>query len=286
MNKTTQFLIGASALAATLLLAACAASPLSPSAPAAPAGPAVVTFKGADFSFEGPEQIPAGLTTINFENAGKEWHHIQFARLNDGVTFPKLMEAFEKEGEGAMRLMTFVGGVAALDPDGKGSVTLNLAEGEYALMDFIPSADGVPHMAKGMVRPLTVKGAASATAAEPKADATINLKDFHFTMPAEVKAGKQVWKIVNDGPQAHEIAIIKMAEGKTIEDGYAWFAKPEGPQPFQLVGGMQALNPGTPATYIHLDLPPGNYVATCDIPDSASGKPHSELGMVMPFTVK
>jgi hypothetical protein len=282
-NKTTRFLFGASALAATLLLASCAAPPTGP---AAPAGPAAITIKGADFSFEGPESVPAGLTTINFQNAGKEWHHVQFARLNDGVSFQQAMQAFEKEGEAAMRLLTFVGGVAALDPGGNGSITLNLAEGEYMLMDFIPSADGVPHMAKGMLKSLTVTGAASAATVEPKADVTVNLKDFHFTLPAEVKAGKQVWKIINDGPQPHEIAIIKLAEGKTIEDGYAWFAKPEGPQPFQLVGGMQALNTGVPAAFINLDLSPGNYVATCDIPDPASGKPHSELGMVMPFTVK
>lgn len=286
MNKTTRFLIGASALVATVLLVACAAPPSAPSAPSAPAGPAAVTFKGADFSFEGPEQIPAGLTTINFQNVGKEWHHIQFARLNDGVTFVKLTEAMQKGDPAFMTMMSFVGGVAALDPGGNGSVTLDLAEGEYVLMCFIPSADGVPHVAKGMVRPLTVKGAASAAAAEPKADVTVNMKDFHFTMPAEVKASKQVWKIVNDGPQPHEIAIIKLAEGKTIEDIYAWYAKPEGPQPFQFVGGMQGMSVGAPAAFINLDLQPGAYVATCDIPDPASGKPHSALGMVMPFTVK
>lgn len=282
-NKTTRFLIGASALAATLLLAACAAPQ---AAPAAPAGPAAVTFKGADFTFEGPDSIPAGLTTINFQNTGKEWHHLQLARLNAGLTFPQLMEAFEKEGEGAMRLMTFVGGVGALDPGGSGSVTLNLTEGDYALMDFIPSADGVAHMAKGMVKPLTVKGAASVAAAEPKADVTVSMKDFHFTMPAEVKAGKQVWKILNDGPQPHEITLIKLAEGKTLEDAYAWYGKPEGPPPFQMFGGMQAMSVGAPAAFINLDLQPGNYVATCDIPDPASGKPHSELGMLMPFVVK
>lgn len=275
-NQKTKMIIGAGVLAAMLALGACAA---------APAAPAAVTFKGADFSFEGPEQIPAGLTTINFQNVGKEWHHIQFARLNDGVTFQQLGEAMQKDENAVMGLLNFVGGVGALDPGGNGSVMLNLKEGQYALLCFIPSADGVPHLAKGMVRPLTVKGA-GATAAEPKADVTINMTDFQFAMPAEIKAGKQVWKIINDGPQPHEIIIIKLADGKTLEEAYAWFAKPEGPQPFSMAGGMQAMNPGTPAGYINLDLQPGNYVVTCDIPDAASGKPHSELGMVMPFTVK
>ncbi len=62
-NETIRFLISVSASAATLLLAACTAPQ---AAPAAPAGPAVITFKGADFSFEGSDWIPAGLATINF----------------------------------------------------------------------------------------------------------------------------------------------------------------------------------------------------------------------------
>lgn len=282
MNKKARFLIGATALVATLLLSACAAQP---AAPAAPAVPTAVTFKGADFSFEGPESIPAGLITINFQNIGKEWHHAQLARLNDGVTMEQLDEAMKKDSNAALGMVNLVGGVGALDPNGSGSVTLKLQEGQYLLLCFIPSADGVPHLAKGMIRPLTVKGA-GATAAEPKADVTVNMADFHFTMPAEVKAGKQVWKVINDGPQPHEIALVRLAEGKTLDDIYAWYAKPEGPQPFNMVGGMQGMNAGVPAAFINLDLQPGNYVAVCDIPDPASGKPHSELGMVMPFTVK
>lgn len=275
-NNRTKMIIGAGALAAMLALGACAV---------APAAPAAVTFKGADFSFEGPEQISAGLTTINFQNIGKEWHHIQFARLNDGVTFQQLGETMQKDENAVMGMVNLVGGVGALDPNGSGSVTLNLPEGQYALLCFIPSMDGVPHLAKGMVRPLTVKGA-GATAAEPKADVTVNMKDFHFNLPAEVKAGKQVWKVVNDGPQPHELILIRLAEGKTLEDIYAWYAKPEGPQPFSMMGGMQAISNVGSTGYIHLDLKPGNYVAMCDIPDPASGKTHSELGMLMPFTVK
>lgn len=287
MHKSNRFTIGAATLAAVVMLAACAAPPPAPVAPsvAAPALPEV-TFKGVDFSFEGPDQIPAGLSTINFQNAGQELHHLQLARLNDGVGVSQLLETFQKEGEGAMRLMTFVGGVGALGPGGAGSVTLNLAEGEYVLLDFIPSNDGVPHMAKGMVKPLTVKGAATAAPDAPNAALAVDMKDFHFTMPAEVAAGKQAWKVSNKGPQPHEITIIRLADGKTSADVGAWFAKPEGPPPFQPVGGMQAMSAGAPDAYINLDLSPGNYIATCEIPDPASGKTHSALGMLMPFTVK
>jgi hypothetical protein len=35
-----------------------------------------------------------------------------------------------------------------------------------------------------------------------------------------------------------------------------------------------------------IDLQPGEYVAICNIPDPSSGIPHSQLGMIQPFTVK
>jgi hypothetical protein len=279
-NVTMRSLASVCALASALLLASCAAPPTAPAAPAA------VTIKGADFSFEAPDSLPAGLTTIDFQNVGQEYHHVQLARLNDGVTLPQLQEALQKEGEAAIRLVTLVGGVAALDPGGNGSVTLELANGQYVLLCFIPSADNVPHLAKGMIRPLTVTGSASAAASVPQAAVTVDMEDFHFTMPAEVKAGRQVWKVVNKGPQPHEISIARLADGKTLDEAAAWFAKPEGPPPFQLVGGMQGMNAGAPDAYINLDLQPGSYVAMCAIPDPATGKAHSDLGMVMPFTVK
>jgi len=48
---------------------------------------------------------------------------------------------------------------------------------------------------------------------------------------------------------------------------------------------MQGLSAGG-SGYLELDLSPGSYIASCDIPDPVSGKPHSELGMLMEFEVQ
>ncbi len=266
-------------VAAMLLLAACQAAPA-----AMPAQ--VVTLKGADFSFEGPAEVQSGWVTVNFSNVGKEAHHAQFARLNDGVTPQQIQDALKQSEQAALALVSLVGGPSVIDPNGNGSVTMNLAPGQYMLLCFLPSADGVPHLAKGMVALLTVKGAGASTAAEPKADVTVNMADFHYTMPAEVKAGKQVWKVVNDGPQPHEIVVLKLEDGKTPDDVFAFFAKPEGKPPFTSIGGMQGISKGAAPAFINFDLQPGTYVALCNIPDATTGKAHAELGMVMPFTVK
>jgi hypothetical protein len=111
------------------------------------------------------------------------------------------------------------------------------------------------------------------------------MADFHFSMPGELKAGPQVWKVVNNGAQPHELAILKLAPGKTPPDVATFVTKPSGPPPFASMGGMQALQPGR-SGYVNLDLEPGNYMAVCFVPDPQSGKPHVQLGMAMPFSVK
>jgi hypothetical protein len=137
-----------------------------------------------------------------------------------------------------------------------------------------------------MIRPIEVIASKTqANIAELEIEATVKLLDFSFTLPPEIKAEKQVWKVVNEGQQAHEIDLIKLAKGKTMADVTAFMQAPHGAPPFEDAGGFVAIEPGE-SGWLHLDLEPGNYVALCYVPDPASGHAHTELGMVMPFIVK
>ena len=247
--------------------------------------PAELTVVAKDFSYDLPAQLDAGLTRITFKNEGAEPHHAQFARIKDGVTQEQLMAALKKGPDAALPLVTMPGGPGVIDPGQSEAVTINLTPGRYIVLCFVPSADGVAHAAKGMVAMTEVVDKKAAAAATPVADTVITLKDFAFDMPAEFKAGPQVWRVVNGGPQPHEIALIKLADGKTMDDVSAYMQNPQGPPPFMDAGGMQGLDKGNTG-YLSLDLQPGTYVALCHIPDPASGKAHDELGMVKVFTVK
>jgi hypothetical protein len=242
-----------------------------------------LTIVGRDFVFEAPEAAPAGLIAFSFKNAGAVVHHIQVARLNDGVTFDQLMAAFKQGESAAFRLFTPVGGPSLTDPGSSARVTLELEPGAYALLCLVPDAQGIPHLAHGMARPLTITGDA-ATQPEPQADLTASMADFQYTMPGEVGAGPQTWKIVNDGPQPHELALHKLASGKSAEDVIEFFHHPQGQPPFTNAGGMQGLQQGR-AGWANLDLAPGTYVAICYIPDPSSGKRHMDLGMVKTLSV-
>lgn len=247
---------------------------------------AKVTIKAHDYSFEAPTQIEAGLVSITLENEGQEPHHVQLARLNDGVSPDQFQTALQQNPEAVLVLVTWAGGPGVVDFGGSQEVIVELTAGNYMLLCFIPSPDGVPHLAKGMVASLEVVDKSAQTGEQPpKADATVKMDDFAFILPSEIKAGPQVWQIDNHGQQPHEIGLIKLAEGKTMEDVGAFMAAPNGPPPFSDVGGLQAIDPGE-SGWVNLNLTPGEYVALCHIPDPASGKPHVELGMVAAFSVE
>lgn len=278
MNHMHKVLLSLVTLA--LLLAACVA----PVAPQPAAAIPEITIMTHEYTFDTPKEIPAGLVRVKLMDHGKEPHHVQFARLNDGVTFAQFTAALQKGEAEAFPLITFPGGVAPIDPGSEASAVLDLTPGNYVLLCFVPAPDGLPHLAKGMIAPVTVVEN-SAQAVEPVADATVKLVDFSFILPTDIKAGKQIWKVVNEGSQLHEINLMKLAEGKTLDDVAAWMAKPEGAPPFQNVGGYNGLDMQK-VGWMDLDLTPGQYVAICHVPDPASGKPHEALGMVLPFIVQ
>ena len=144
----------------------------------------------------------------------------------------------------------------------------------------------MPHLAKGMIADFEVTAAAGqAVVPEPKADQEVKLLDFSFVLPQTIKPGKQIWKVSNIGQQPHEMMLLKLGAGKTLDDALAFMKNPTGAPPFADVGGYQAVNPSVTG-WLSLDLAAGNYIAICHVPDPASHKEHADLGMLLPFTVQ
>jgi hypothetical protein len=148
---------------------------------------------------------------------------------------------------------------------------------------FIPSPDHVPHLAKGMLKPLTVKPTRAQDATAPEVSGTMTLRDFSFEIPDAVPGGTVTYWVVDVGPQPHVLNIVKIAPGASASDVIAWRPGQGSPPPFEAVDGMNGLSHGLDA-YMTIDLQPGEYVAICNIPDHASGVAHSQLGMIQPFT--
>ena len=251
---------------------------------AAAAAPNVVTFTASEYAFDAPAEIPAGLTTIRLIDKGKELHHVQLVKLDGGRTASDLMQALKKGGP-LPSWAREVGGPNTPRPGGgESNATLMLEPGNYAAVCVIPSPDGVPHVMKGMVRPLTITPSQAQGATEPQADVTMKLVDYDYQLSTPLAPGKRVIRVENGARQSHEVVIARLAPGKSAKDLVAWTEKMQGPPPGEPIGGTTNIAPGS-YNLVTLDLTPGEYALLCFAPDAKDGKPHIAHGMVKQIRV-
>jgi hypothetical protein len=250
--------------------------------------PNVVHVVAKDFSLEGPAQIPAGLTTLHLMNEGKEIHQAQLLKLTEGKTYADFTAAMKAMKPGAPPPSWIVpsGGPNAAPPGGTAAATSTLEPGNYALICFIPSTDGVPHAMKGMMTGLVVIPATAAPAAEPAPTTTLTLADYKFNFSTPLKSGENVIRVENAADQPHEVVLFKLAPGKTMKDFQAWLpVSDKDPNvPGSAAGGVVGLVKGQHA-FFTANLDAGDYVLVCFLPDSKDGKPHFVHGMIQPVKI-
>jgi len=295
-----QRVAGSLIVASAVIVTACSAkdakpdttTPAQAAAPAAPASKAsfdpathVAVIHAKDYAFDAPDSVSAGWTTFHFLNDGPSLHHAALVRLDSGKTIADLEADVKAHPDGPPPPWAVsVGGPNAADPGGSTDATFNLSEGNYVFLCFVDAPDKVPHFTKGMVRPLKVV-ASTTPAPEPTADVTVTLADYSFAVAGKLTAGKHTIKIVNKGPQEHELELARIAPGKTTKDFLDWIYKPEGPPPGNALGGIAGAANGSTA-YVTVDLQPGNYSFLCFIPDAKDHKPHLAHGMIKDFKVQ
>ena len=240
-----------------------------------------ITISGKNYFFVAPDTIEAGWTTIRLRNMGPELHHVQLVRLADGKTVDDLMEALKQQQ--LPEWAELIGGPNAPQPRSESLGTLDLKPGNYAIICWIPTAEGVPHMAKGMSRAMTVVASKRPAVSAPTVDAGLVLEDYKFELTGELKAGSRTIKVQNDATQPHEVFIAKLEPGVSAEQFLVALEK-GGPAAGIAVGGTTGIAPGG-VNYITLQLEPGTYALYCFAPDAKDGKPHVAHGMMRELTV-
>jgi hypothetical protein len=283
---------------ATLAAAAAVASTPPSAHRTAPRAARVVTITARNFAFEAPDTVPAGRTELRLVNLGPELHHVYLMRLDGGHTPAELLGALKAGGPPPVWVHD-AGGPNAPAPGQTNAAVLDLVPGTYVLTCFIPSPDGVPHIMKGMLRALTVvpassvraKATAAHAAAEPAPsitrapDITMTLSDYAFALSRPLSAGKHVLHVRNVAVQPHEVFVVRLNPGVTVDAAAAWVDKQVGPPPMSPVGGTTPMANGA-SNDIALDLTPGEYALLCFMPDAKDGKPHIMHGMLKQVTVR
>jgi uncharacterized cupredoxin-like copper-binding protein len=239
------------------------------------------TIMAQEFTFDAPDTLPAGFTRMNLMNHGTEPHHMVVVRLDSGHVVGELLQAVSAEK--VPNWVTLLGGPNATMPGATTETVIELTPGNYAILCVISSTDGTPHVAKGMVRQLTVKDAATATV-PLTADIELTLSDYAFKTSTPITPGPHVIRVVNIAEQPHEVTLVKLEPGKTMQDFLKWAAKPQGPAPGAWFGGTTPQSKGI-TSYIVTDFTPGEYGFICYVPDAKDRKSHHLHGMVDQFKV-
>lgn len=233
----------------------------------------VVAISAAESGLTVPESVPSGVVAFDVTDAGDALP----ARLNEGVTLDQMNEALSQPDPFAALSLVSLLGSASNTVDGR--LILDLKPGQHVFIDF--PQDGPP-----AVYPFTAGEPSGATA--PTADITVDLVDFNFAIPNEIESGPKVWQISNKGNQWHEMAIVQLNEGATVDDVVAMLTSEEpseAPPPFEDVAFWAPNSPGETG-YVTWDLPAGSYTVICFLPDiTGDMTAHAAHGMVANLTV-
>jgi hypothetical protein len=207
---------------------------------------------------------------------------LQILRLEGGKTVDDLRAALANPGP-PPAWVKVVGGPNAPAPGLESNATLMMEPGNYALICFV-DIGGPPHFMKGMVRALRVAPSNNPAASTPNVDVTATLFDYGFKLSSPIQAGTRTIRVLNEGAQPHEIELVQLPPGVSVDDLLKWLGKMEGPPPVKPLGGISGLDVGG-SQYFTADFAPGNYALICFLPDAKDGKPHFAHGMIQQITV-
>lgn len=84
---------------------------------------------------------------------------------------------------------------------------------------------------------------------------------------------------------SHEIELVKLLPGKSIQDLLHWLEKMQGEPVGLALGGVSPLAPAGQSMFT-ADLSPGKYVLLCFLPDATDHKSHLSHGMVQEIEVE
>ncbi|HEY8283728.1 MAG TPA: hypothetical protein VIJ28_05020 [Chloroflexota bacterium] len=293
-NVTRSFrrhlLVPTAILAPAALLAAAIVPALNAPSHAAPASaaPRSITIRASAAAF--PKKIAAGFVSVTLVNDSKGTAEASFARATPGATLAqiKAANAGAQTVAGFVRLtqlLTFLGG----------DNTIPAGATETAVLDLrVPGLYGVDlTIGNGPNRLLTFTVTPGAGSMAARSNGIpVSLKDMKILgLPKQIGAGAVSFQFTNNGPQVHEMSLVKLDAGKIQKDVLTMLRSPQGrngPPPAWAhdMGGMDVLSPHQVAN-LQLTLSPGYYVAMCFMPDvKKQGQPHVMEGMITHFIVQ
>ena len=271
-------------LIVVVLLAACSKSGTPPAATDVP-----VRIVATDSGFVCPDTLHSGLNHIVYENSGGAIHECMFIRLPAGMGADDYL-AQVKSGVVFPAGAQDCAGPGLQTPGETVEMWVPLEEGNYLLGCWMGG-----HM--GATRPATlvVHGAPTVPVQPPRENVLVRMADFRFELVGKVSAGEQIIRYETMGPSMHEADIVRLEDGKTVDDVRAWFVDQDMPVPGLIAGGTMDSHDLERVTWVKRTFTPGRYLLWCDMPMIQNSEPadphahrvtHADAGMFKEFEVE
>ena len=270
-----QLIAGAVALA----VAGSGASAVAAQAPTPPRVGLDVTPQA--ITFEGAPKVGTGYHRFNLENKGRGQAGVGLMQLRPGVTAEQVSAAIGSIQD-PMQIEQYgrVVASALLAPRGQYTTTVRLVDADYVVVDFTKQP---------AVRLSFRAGPQAGGAASVKAPSTrVTLRDYRFTMPSTLRAGRQTIRTTNAGRRMHHVLMMPLKPSadasKVLADLKA------GKEPRSAIGGppsalVEVVSKGT-TNDVEVNLRRGRYLMVCFLQNSPQSKPHAQLGMRKVVTVR
>jgi len=247
------------------------------------------TIVATDSGFTLPDTLHAGLNHLVYENHGREIHECMFIKLPDGmsaVDYVAQVKAGIAFPEGARDCA----GPGLASPGERVEMWVPLEEGSYITGCWIAN-----HMTQRRPAAFVVHGAARSPVSPPREDVTVRMLDFQFVLSGPIKRGEQTLRYETVGPSMHEADIVRLADGRTVDDVRKWFRDQErDPLPGTIASGCMDSHDLKSVSWVRRTFEPGRYVLWCDMPmiqsaekadSNAARVTHADAGMFKEVTV-
>ena len=254
---------------------------------AAVAAPPAFTIEVTDDAVIVPEVVPGGIVHMTIKNSSSIPMDIGMARVLEGSSPAEVIALaqgdFESNFIPIMNAASFLASFNPVAPGAEAWAYVDLRTGDFVVdaTEHVEGAPvtGAPHL-NGSFTANEIVGTVA-----PEADVVVDMVNFAYIMPDEIKAGPQLWEFTNSGEQWHMLFVVDPAEGAGIEEVLAALESnepPAGPPPFEFVpdAGIAPIGAGE-RVWLEFALPPGEYLVGCPVPDVAAimagGPPLSHL---------
>jgi hypothetical protein len=312
------------ALVLPLLVASCGPSEEAPPSQAGPGeapmeetAPGTMNVVATALTFDAPDEIPAGWTTIRFVNQSPMTHFVLVEHFPEGQGVATQQEQVAPifqagmdslavgEVDGAMARfgeippwfgeIVFTGGPGLTAPNRVSEATVFLEPGTYVLECYVKT-EGIFHSFNpdpntyGMVHELTVT-ADTSDVPEPVATVHIEISSTDgIQVQGEPRVGEQTVsvhfldQIVYENFGGHDVHVVRLSEGADLEalEGWMDWTAPEGlqiPAPAEFIGGLNDMPAGATG-YFDVTLEPGRYAWVSEVPGTL------ERGLLREFRVQ